>query len=64
VRCALNAVPHFSFSDESELQVQEVLYKDKLQLCSCFAEIYVEFFPLYGLHSLPVNFAKIAVIMH
>jgi len=25
----LNAVPHFSFSDESELQVQKFLYKEK-----------------------------------
>jgi hypothetical protein len=29
VSCVLNAVTHFSFSDESELQVQEFLYKDK-----------------------------------
>jgi len=54
----------FSFSDESELQVQEFLYKDKLQLCSCFVEISGEFFPLYILHSLLVNCAKIAVVMH
>jgi hypothetical protein len=55
----LNAVPHFSFSDESELQVQEFLYKEKLHLYSCFVETYVEFFPFYGLHSLLVNFTKI-----
>jgi len=42
----LNAVPHFSFSDESELQVQEFLYKEKLQLCLCFVETYVEFFSI------------------
>jgi len=64
VSCVLNAVSHFSFSDESELQVQEFLYKDKLQLCSCFVEISGEFFPLYRLHSLLVNYVKIAVIMH
>ena len=40
----LNAVPHFSFSDESELQVREFLYKEKLQLCLCFVETYVEFY--------------------
>lgn len=65
VSCVLNAEPHFSFSDESELQAQEFLYKDKLQLCSCFVEISVEFFfPLYRLHSLLVSCANIAVIMH
>lgn len=64
VSCVLNAMPHFSFSDESELQVQEFLYWDKLQLCSCVIEVYVEFIPLYGLYSLPVNFAKIAIIMY
>ena len=44
VSCVLNTMPHFSFSDESELQVQELLYKDNLQLCLCFVQIYVEFF--------------------
>ena len=61
--CVLNAMPHFSFSCASELQVQEFIYIDKLQLRSHFVEVYVEFILLYGLHCLQVNFAKISLIM-